>query len=72
MTDCPRLPGCPFFLEKMQSKPGTTEMYKNTYCRRSYETCARYLVLMALGKEKVPADLYPNEQDRAKLIISKG
>jgi len=72
MSECPRLPTCPFFNEKMPAKPGTAEMYRSMYCRKDYEKCARYLVLVALGKEKVPADLYPNEADRAKQVIHEG
>jgi len=72
MNECPRLSTCPFFNEKMKAKPGTTEMYKSMYCQKDYEKCARYLVFIALGKEKVPANLYPNEVDRAKQIIQEG
>jgi hypothetical protein len=72
MAQCERLSGCPFFNDKMTGMPQTTESFKEKYCRNRYSACARYMVLKALGAERVPIDLYPNMRGRAKEIIAKG
>ncbi|MBV5311577.1 methyl-accepting chemotaxis protein, partial [Chromatium okenii] len=38
-------------------------------CHGDKNTCARYSVLMALGKEKVPADLYPHQTERLPALL---
>ncbi|MBN1648272.1 MAG: hypothetical protein JW874_09580 [Spirochaetales bacterium] len=69
MADCECLPGCPFFNDRMGSKPATADLYKMQYCKSDFETCARYMVFKALGKPAVPGDLYPNQKDRATEIL---
>jgi hypothetical protein len=71
MADCECLKGCPFFNDKMASRPATSEMYKNAYCRGSNVQCARYIVFSALGREAVPVDLFPNQVDRAYDVINR-
>ena len=70
MADCECLEGCPFFNDMMTGKPATAEMYKKKFCVGDSSECARYMVFKAVGKESVPADLYPNQKDRANNIIS--
>ncbi|MGE3063540.1 MAG: hypothetical protein AB7T10_07910 [bacterium] len=72
MTDCAHLVKCPFFNDRMQSMPATADIYKKRYCRGDFNNCARFKVSKALGKENVPADLFPNQDERAKEIISDG
>jgi len=72
MAECERIQTCPFFNDKMKNMPATAELMKDKYCRGDFASCARYMVLKALGKEKVPSDLFPNETDRARRIISAG
>ena len=72
MADCEVLGGCPFFNDKMANMPGTASAFKRKYCQGDNRSCARYMVLKALGKPKVPADLFPNQGDRAKKIIAAG
>jgi hypothetical protein len=45
-------------------------LYKTSYCRDDNSKCARFRVFSALGREKVPADLYPNDLDVANQIIN--
>ena len=45
---------------------------KEKYCRNNNLNCARYMVVNALGKEKMPAELYPHEKDRAYMVIAEG
>lgn len=71
MPDCPSLAGCPFFNDKMADKPALADVYKFRYCKDNNEACARWKVASTMGKEAVPADLFPNQVERADEIISK-
>ena len=70
MADCQLLAGCIFFNDKMANKPGTAELLKTRFCRGEYERCARFMVFEKLGRPSVPLDLFPNQVDRANLIVS--
>ncbi len=70
MAECQVLSACPFFNDTMANMPGTAAAFKRKYCQGDNSTCARYMVLKALGKPKVPADLFPNQEDRARKIIA--
>jgi len=70
MADCECLPKCPFFNDKMQGVPAMISILKNKYCRGDNSICARYMVFKALGRERVPADLFPNQVERAQGLIS--
>ncbi|ACV64504.1 conserved hypothetical protein [Desulfofarcimen acetoxidans DSM 771] len=70
MSECPRLKTCPFFNDKMASMPSTAELYKKKYCMTDCSKCARYMVLKEKGMDMVPADLFPNQYDRAKKLLS--
>ena len=72
MADCEKLATCIFFSGAMVSQPATSELYKKKFCRGNNSLCARHMVLVALGKDGVPPDLYPNEWQRANKVISKG
>jgi len=61
-----------FFNDKMENMPTLAEKYKRDYCLGDFEKCARYMVFKALGKPKVPANLFPNMQEKAKIIIAEG
>ncbi len=69
MPQCEMIAKCIFFNDKMADKPGTAEMMKTKYCKGQFSECARYLVCKALGRDKVPADLYPIQKDRAHALI---
>jgi hypothetical protein len=70
MRECDALAKCIFFNDQMASRPGTAELMKNNFCRSNYETCARYMVLKALGREAVPKDLFPSEEEKAKALLA--
>ena len=72
MADCELLEKCVFFNDKMASMPSTSEIIKLRYCKDNCSDCARYLVREALGKERVPEDLFPNQNEKAREVISKG
>ena len=72
MSTCDLVAQCPFFNDKMANMPISSEYIKLVYCRTDSSTCARYMVVRALGRERVPPDLFPSEMLRAKRIISRG
>jgi len=69
MAECPLLPTCPFFNDMMANMPAMSEGMKKTFCRQAFLECARYMTCTTLGREQVPADMFPNEPDRARDII---
>ena len=72
MGECSLTNGCIFFNDKMADMPSMTSMMKSIYCQTAPEKCARLMVVKAIGREKVPADLFPNQIERATEIIRKG
>jgi len=72
MADCECLPKCLFFNDKMQNMPAAASLLKKRLCQGDNSRCARHMVLTALGREKVPPDLSPNQVDRAVVLIRGG
>ncbi len=72
MPECKLLETCPFFNDKMPIDSGMGAMYKKKYCENDNTSCARYMVVEALGREKIPVDLFPNMIDRAEETIKAG
>jgi hypothetical protein len=72
MTTCECLAGCPFFNDKMANMPAMANLFKKSYCEGGdFGKCARYIVFKALGKPNVPADLFPNQAERANELVQK-
>ena len=72
--ECPNVKKCPFFHGMLEKMPATAEILKEEYCLgkgRPYTECARYMVASTLGKQFVPKDLFPNQQERARKIIEE-
>jgi hypothetical protein len=69
MADCPSLPKCPFFNDRMANRPAMTAMLKRNYCQTDNTQCARWIVSQAKGGPAVPPDLYPNELERAEQLV---
>ncbi len=72
MADCECLPKCLFFNDKMHNMPAAANLLKKRLCQGDNSRCARHMVLVALGREKVPPDLSPNQVDRAQILITTG
>ncbi len=70
MATCECLEKCPFFNDRMAEIPATATMLKNRYCLGDNSGCARYMIFKALGREKVPPNLFPNHSDKARAIIA--
>lgn len=66
---CPLVGGCLFFNDKLAALPSTAELLKNRYCRGAFTECGRYIVREALGKDRVPLDLFPQNRQRADEIV---
>lgn len=72
MAECEMTATCIFFNDKMAGMPSMSSMMKTVYCQDKFKTCARFQVVQAIGRGKVPADLFPNQLDRAVDIIKQG
>ena len=69
MANCEFLEKCSFFNDKMKNMPSTADMVKEMYCQLHYKECARYMIFVALGKEKLPSNLFPNDRVKARVIL---
>ncbi|HEY5997584.1 MAG TPA: hypothetical protein VIU29_11220, partial [Candidatus Deferrimicrobiaceae bacterium] len=58
---CELLETCIFFNDKMADMPGTAAMYKRQFCLGDNSRCARFMVVKTIGREHVPATLFPNQ-----------
>ncbi len=72
MAECEFIEKCPFFNDRLENKAVAIEDFKIRYCRENNLNCARYMVANALGKEKMPPNLYPHEKEVAYLLIAQG
>jgi len=55
----------------LDDKPESIDEMKSSFCRGNNLNCARYMVANALGKEKMPPNLYPHEKARAFAVIAQ-
>ncbi len=68
---CENLKGCIFYNDKMDIESGLGQLYKRKYCEGDKALCARYIIANEIGKQNVPADLYPNMHERAEKILEE-
>ncbi|MBI5657569.1 MAG: hypothetical protein HZC44_12450, partial [Geobacter sp.] len=54
MTECVNYEKCRYFIDNMKNSPSTATLVQNSYCRHSFEACARYMIYKALGEAKMP------------------
>jgi hypothetical protein len=71
MAQCELTEKCIFFNDKMANMPAMADIYKQRYCGTDSSLCARYRVFEVLGRENVPADLYPNDAEGATRILAQ-
>ena len=69
MADCPSLPKCPFFNDRMANRPAMAAMMKKNYCQTDNSGCARWMVAQVKGGPAVPSNLYPNEQEKVAALL---
>jgi hypothetical protein len=53
----------------MPNMPDAAEKLKKNYCYGDNSRCARYMVFVKLGRERVPADLFPLQVYRAEEVL---
>jgi hypothetical protein len=70
MAQCDLLGTCIFFNDKMVNYPAASEFLKKKHCLSDPDSCARLIVVKAIGRPNVPADLFPNDAERAKKLIA--
>lgn len=70
MADCEKLAKCPFFNDKMADMPSMAAVYKQNYCKGDFSKCARFMVSKALGLDRVPSTLFPNQIEKAQALIN--
>lgn len=68
--DCELIETCAFFNDGTVDS-AAVEMLKKVYCRDHQENCARYMIYKGVGREHVPAGLYPNQTHLVPSIIQK-
>ena len=69
MAVCECLSDCTFF-DRMANMPVTAQLTKEQYCLKDNSRCARYKIFKALGRECVPADLFPSEGYLAEILLA--
>jgi hypothetical protein len=70
MAECEFSSTCLFFGNGLADMPMVSARLKERYCQGNHARCARYVVRKSLGPEGVPADLFPNEYERARRMLS--
>lgn len=70
MSTCELIEKCIFFNDQMANMPSTADVYKRMYCKENSSECARFLVCKKLGRDRVPANLFPNETSRAQQLMA--
>ena len=68
MAFCEKLNSCLFFTGQMANMPAVSDLMKESYCKGDRTRCARYQVSVA--GLTVPSDLFPNDVERARQLIS--
>lgn len=70
MEACEHIDKCTFFSGRMSNQPFTLKLFKDRYCTREKNNCARYVVSSKLGENCVPNDLLPNQIEKAYSILT--
>lgn len=71
MQECELIGSCPFYNDQLKGDKNQIEAMKEKYCKLNNLNCARYMIFIALGREKIPEELFPHQKDRAYLLISQ-
>jgi hypothetical protein len=71
MATCELSDTCIFFNDKMPDMPAVAGYLKDKYCHGIFVICARYRIYAEFGRERVPAGLFPNEEDMVPEIAAE-
>ena len=69
---CEKSAICPFFKKEMSNLPSNADELIKKFCEGNSLNCARAMVYDALGDNKVPGDLLPEDKPAAYAIIAGG
>ena len=69
MGECGRIKVCDFYNDRLRFKPLTADILKFKYCAKGDPECARLRALGAIGAENVPFHLYPDQKQKADILI---
>ena len=67
---CEFIEACPFFHDKLGSKPEAVEELKQKYSLNNNLNCAHWMLVNSLGKEHMLPALYPHEKTRVYEAIA--
>lgn len=59
--ECRWAADCPFFSDPVGYSPELGTLFFERYCRREYQTCARYIGRTVMGLDAVPAEMLPTD-----------
>lgn len=71
MSNCLFTEKCPFFNDKMATKPSMMSFLKKKYCLSDFEECARLIVRTKVGPQNVPVDLFPHQSEKIENILNQ-
>jgi hypothetical protein len=71
MANCERTGQCAFYREELATMPMIAGIYKDYYCRGDNSECAIRMLATAIGEQKLPPDLFPNQTVRARKLIAQ-
>jgi hypothetical protein len=60
---------CRFFEDNLRNMPKVAEVFRRDYCGNQFSECARFIVAKALGNREVPSAMFPNEKEKALLMV---
>ncbi len=63
-SECEWIHVCPFFEDPVGYSPEMGMLFVEHYCRGQFESCARYVGMLAVGADRVPDDLLPTDFGR--------
>lgn len=67
MIRCNLAKECGFFTLRDEGRE-MREYFTGVYCAGNFSDCARYRAALDLGRERVPDDIFPNEDDFRSLF----
>jgi hypothetical protein len=72
MPACAYIEACKLLNQTLVEQRALAAIYLDLYCHGRPDVCARRLVLERLGPAQVPNTLFPNQTERADLLIRSG
>ncbi len=67
---CKHIESCSIFEHYFADKPQKTQEIMDKYCKKNFESCARYRLACVIGLEAVPIKLFPDMKNVADQLIT--